>query len=131
MLAHTKTYVYNRTRNAFIATELRRADSHWSRLRGLMGTSSHAFPYGCGLWIVPCQGVHTLWMKYPIDVLYLDEKKIVVHIEENVRPWRVTPIRFDAATVVEVRSHTIMSSGTVVGDEIEIAGFEGPHADTD
>ena len=117
-------YAYNRTRNAFIASELRRADTHWSRLRGLMGTSPNNFPHGSGLWIIPCQGVHTMWMRYAIDVLYLDEDKRVVHVEENVRPWRMTPMHFDAATVIEVRSPTVMTSGTCVGDTLEIVGFD-------
>lgn len=119
----SKAYVFNRSRNAFVASELRKADTHWSRLRGLMGTSPQNFPHGCGLWIVPCQGVHTMWMRYAIDVLYLDENKTVVHIEENVQPWRITPMHFEATTVIEVRSSTVMTSGTRVGDTLEIVGF--------
>jgi uncharacterized protein len=120
----TKAYVFNRNRNAFIASELRRADTHWSRLRGLMCTSPNNFPHGSGLWIVPCHGIHTMWMRYPIDVLYLDENKTVVHIQENVQPWRITPMYLDSATVIEVRSPTVMTSGTRVGDVLDIVGFE-------
>lgn len=119
-----KAYVFNLTRNAFIASQLRKADSHWSRLRGLMGTSASQFPHGSGLWILPCHGVHTMWMHYPIDVLYLDENKIVIHIEENVQPWRITPMRFNSASVIEVRSSTVATSGTSIGDELEIFGFD-------
>jgi uncharacterized membrane protein (UPF0127 family) len=120
----SKAYVFNRSRNAFISSELRRADTHWSRLLGLMGTSPKNFPHGSGLWIVPCQGVHTMWMRYPIDVLYLDENKTVLYIEENVQPWRIPPMHFDTASVIEVRSPAVMTSGTCVGDILEIGGFE-------
>jgi len=115
-----RAYAFNQTRQAFLASELEVADTHWSRLKGLMGRSPAAFCVGKGLWIVPCHGVHTLAMGYAIDVVYLDAAKVVVHVEENVRPWRLTPLRMDAATVIEVPCHTVWSTGTRVGDQIEI-----------
>jgi uncharacterized membrane protein (UPF0127 family) len=115
-----RVYAFNRTRQAFLASELRVADTHWARLKGLLGTTPKTFPQGNGLWIVPCHGVHTLAMGYPIDVVFLDEKKVVVHLEENVKPWRVTPVRMDAATVLELPTRTIWHSGTEVGDQIDI-----------
>lgn len=115
-----KTYAYNRTRQAFLASELRIADTHWSRLKGLIGTTLQDFASGQGLWIVPSQGVHTMLMRYPIDVLYLDAGNRVLHIEENVQPWRVTPVNMEAATVLELPSRTLWNTGTAVGDEIEI-----------
>jgi uncharacterized protein len=63
-------------------------------------------------------------MRYPIDVVYLDHSNKVVHLEENVKPWRFTPIRLDAVSVLEMRSPSIMSSGTCVGDQLEIVGFD-------
>ena len=71
-----------------------------------------------------------MWMRCAINVLYLDENKRVVHLEENVRPWRMTPMHFDAATVIEVRSPAAMFRGTCVGDTLDIVGFddEGQHS---
>ena len=63
---------FNQTRQAYLATALAVADTHWSRLRGLLGLTSSDFRNGSGLWIVPCHGVHTLGMGFPIDVIYLD-----------------------------------------------------------
>ena len=80
------------------------------------------FGLGHGLWIVPSHGVHSLGMRYPIDLVYLSEDKTVLHIEENVKPWRVAPLRMDAATVLELPCHTIWNTDTAVGDQIEI-GF--------
>ncbi len=117
-------YAFNRTRQAFLAHEVQLADTHWTRLKGLLGTPPAGFSFGCGLWIVPCHGVHTLAMRYPIDVVYLDENKTVVHIEENLKPWRVAPIRMNAATVLELPSHTIWNTGTTIGDEVEIKRME-------
>jgi hypothetical protein len=65
---------FNQTRQAYLATALAVADTHWTRLRGLLGLRSSDFRNGCGLWIVPCHGVHTLGMGFPIDVVYLDRR---------------------------------------------------------
>jgi hypothetical protein len=114
-------YAFNRTRNAYLATRLAIAGTHWSRLCGLMGKDAASFPAGDGLWIVPSRGVHTLAMKFPIDVLYLDTNKHVVHVEQNLKPWRVAKVSLHTASVLELPSDTLKSSGTAIGDEIEIA----------
>ena len=77
-------YAFNR-RNAYLANRLSVAATHWSRFRGLMGMDAASFPAGNGLWIIPSRGVHTLGMKFPIDVLYLDTNKRVVHVERNLK----------------------------------------------
>src|SRR5438876_1194460 len=82
-------YSFNLTRQTFLASELKIAASHMSRLLGLMFTSPDSFGFGSGLWIVPSHGVHTLFMRFSIDVVYLDKADIVVHLEENVKPWRM------------------------------------------
>lgn len=117
-------YAYNRTRKSYLARDLMVANTHWLRLRGLMGADPSHFPAGKGLWIVPCRGVHTVAMRFPIDVVYLDKNKVVVGLEENLRPWRVAPLRLRAATVLELPSETVGRSRTCVGDKIDI-GFDG------
>jgi uncharacterized membrane protein (UPF0127 family) len=114
-------YAFNRTRNAYLATHMSVAGTHWSRFRGLMGKNEASFPAGDGLWIVPSRGVHTFAMKFPIDVLYLDPNKFVVHVEQNLKPWRVARVSMRAASVLELPGNTLKSSGTTIGDEIEIA----------
>ncbi len=114
-------YALNRTRQAYLARHLRVADTHWSRLCGLMGTEAGSFPAGQGLWIVPSRGVHTFAMRFPIDVIYLDSDKVVVHLEENLKPWRLAPVRLRATSVLELPGSTLSSTHTAIGDEIEIA----------
>jgi uncharacterized protein len=114
-------YAFNRTRNAYLATHLSVAETHWSRLRGLMCKDAVNFPAGDGLWIIPSRGVHTLAMKFPIDVLYLDKNKFVVHVEQNLKPWRMARVSLRTVSVLELPDNTLQSSGTAVGDEIEIA----------
>jgi uncharacterized protein len=122
---------FNRTRESFLATDLRIADTHWTRLIGLLGTTRERFITGRGLWILPCHGVHTFAMRFPIDVVYLDAHKRVVHIEENVKPWRITPIRMEAASILELPSHIVWDTRTEVGDSIEMvdAGQQGSFSD--
>lgn len=113
-------YALNQTRQAYLATRLAVADRHWSRLRGLIGTGPEDFRGGRGLWITPCHGVHTLGMRFPIDVLYLDADHVVLHVQQSLRPWRFAPIRLQAASVLELPPATLQSTGTQVGDRIEI-----------
>jgi uncharacterized membrane protein (UPF0127 family) len=114
-------YAFNCTRRSYLATDLLMADTHWTRLRGLLGTSMQEFHAGRGLWIVPCRGVHTLAMSFPIDVVYLDSKQTVVHLEEKLRPWRFAPVRLQAQTVLELPENTLRETGTALGDQIEIS----------
>jgi uncharacterized membrane protein (UPF0127 family) len=69
-------------------------------------------------------------MNFPIDVIYLDSQKFVVHVEENLKPWRVGGIKLGAASVIELPSETLRASGTAVGDEIEIAVGQAAGAST-
>ena len=122
---------FNKTRQAYLATALAIADTHWTRLRGLLGVRSRDFRNGSGLWIVPCNGVHTLGMGFPIDVVYLDDAKTVIHIQGDLPPWRFAPVRRRAASVLELPCRTAAETRTEVGDKIEIKlGKDGrvPHA---
>jgi len=111
---------FNRTRQAHLATSLAVANTHWRRLRGLLGLETNDFRNGSGLWIVPCHGVHTLGMGFPIDVLYLDRGLKVVGIQPEVRPWRFAPLLMQAASVLELPCGTMAATNTAVGDTIEI-----------
>ena len=117
-------YAFNHTRQTFLATQLRVAQSHWSRFRGLMCTDSGSFLKGCGMWLVPSRGVHSFAMRFPIDVLYLNREKTVVHLEQNLKPWRVAPVRLNAASVLELPANTLYETQTAIGDRIEIAPVE-------
>jgi uncharacterized protein len=116
----SSAYAFNRTRHAYLATRLAIAGTHWSRFRGLMCAEASSFQSGDGLWIVPCRGVHTFAMNFPIDVVYLDGDRVVVHLEENLKPWRLARIKLQAASVIELPGQTLRRSGTAIGDEIEI-----------
>jgi len=121
MPAHGPTgYAFNRTRTTYLATELLIARTHWSRFRGLMATDAARFRHGQGLWIVPCHGVHTLAMRFPIDAVYLDQERLVIHIEQELKPWRMAAIRVLATSVLELPTGTVSDTRTELGDQVDI-----------
>jgi uncharacterized membrane protein (UPF0127 family) len=122
----TKGYAFNRTRTTYLATDLLIARTHWSRFRGLMATDSSRFSHGQGLWINPSHGIHTFAMRFPIDAVYLDRERIVIHIEEGLKPWRVAAVRIQAASVLELPTGTVQESQTVIGDQVDISFEERP-----
>jgi uncharacterized protein len=116
----SQSQAFNQTRQAYLATALAVADTHWTRLRGLLGLSASDFRNGSGLWIVPCHGVHTLGMGFPIDVVYLDRTMTVIHIQRDLQPWRFAPIRTQATSVLELPCRMATETKTAPGDKIEI-----------
>jgi uncharacterized protein len=117
-------YVYNKTRETFVATEAVVADGYLRRLVGLIGKTKRWARLGAGLWIVPSQGVHTIGMLFPIDLLFLSKDKEVVHVQEYVRPFRVSKVTLKAVSVLELPPHTIYRTGTRVGDRLEISSSQ-------
>lgn len=113
-------YVYNTTRESFVATEAAVADSYLRRLVGLLGKTRRWARPGRGLWILPSHGVHTIGMLFPIDLIFLDQEKQVVHVEEHVRPFRISNVSLKARSVLELPAHTVFRTGTQVGDRLEI-----------
>jgi uncharacterized membrane protein (UPF0127 family) len=96
---------YNQTTQEIIARRTIAAHSFLTRLRGLMFTAS--LPPDTALWLKPCNGVHMFFMRYPLDIIFLDNNLTVVHIIENLQPWRVSPIIKKATSVLELPAGSI------------------------
>jgi uncharacterized membrane protein (UPF0127 family) len=94
-----------------------------------MASAPGSFRAGQGLWIIPCRGVHTLAMRFPIDVLYLDRANNVVHLQAELKPWRFAPVRIAAASVLELPVGTILRTQTVIGDLIDISIQQPRHSE--
>lgn len=120
-MLESSVYIYNKTRQTFVATEVTVADSYVRRLVGLLGKTRRWARNGKALWIVPSQGVHTIGMLFPIDLIYLSKEKQVIHVEEFVRPFRISKVSLKTRSVIELPPHTIYRTGTQVGDQIEIS----------
>jgi uncharacterized membrane protein (UPF0127 family) len=115
-------YVYNQTKETFLAFRVKVADSGVSRMVGLLGKRTLA-PDG-GVWIVPCNSIHTVGMLFSIDVVMLDRNLKVVGLYEMLRPFSITRPNFRAESVIELAPHTIFKSGTAVGDQFVIDRYE-------
>ena len=108
--------IKNETRQVVVADSARRADTFASRGRGLMFTSE--LPLGSGLVIEPCSSIHMFFMRYPLDVLFLDRERKVLFMYRGIKPWRMSRIVRGARTVVELPEGTIERTGTQIGDHI-------------
>ena len=115
-------YVYNQSKETFLAFRVKVADSVLSRMVGLLG--KRKLEPESGVWIVPCNFIHTIGMLFSIDVVLLDKDFKVVGLHELVRPFSFTPPNFRAESVIELAPHSIFKSGTAVGDQFVIERYE-------
>jgi uncharacterized membrane protein (UPF0127 family) len=113
--------VLNVTRNTTLATAVEVADSGPRRSKGLLGRTG--LEPGTGLWIVPCEAVHTFWMQFPIDLVYIDRGKRVQKVRHNVGPWRMSAC-LSAHSIIELAPGAIRESQTQPGDELEFSPMD-------
>ena len=113
----TSLLVRNVTRNVVLANSASVADTSAKRRTGLL--KHERLEAGQGLWIVPCEGVHTFGMKFPIDVLFLNRKRRVLKIRENMVVRRISLCLW-AHSVLELPAGTVKASGTAKGDHLEL-----------
>src|SRR3984893_19402636 len=114
-MAETKLIV-NLTRGECVCvSEL--ADGPLTRMRGLIGR--RGLPAGEGLLITPAPAIHTAFMRFPIDALFLDRNLRVLDIVERLRPWRVASKR-NARAVLELSAGECARRGVKVGDRLEL-----------
>jgi hypothetical protein len=122
-IEETRLRVTNLTRDTVLATCMEIADSAAKRNKGLLGRKSLA--PGEGLWIAPCEAVHTFWMQFSIDLVYLDRKKRIRKLVSDVRPWRLSAC-FSAHSVLELPAGTIRATRTEPGDALEFSNAPAP-----
>ncbi|MFN7921201.1 MAG: DUF192 domain-containing protein [Bryobacteraceae bacterium] len=109
--------VRNLTRGAVLADRALVADTSESRRTGLLRHKD--LPEGEALWIVPCEGVHTFGMPFPIDVVYLNRKRVVVKVRPNMVRSRIS-FCLRAHSVLELPTGMIAKTGTQPGDQLEL-----------
>ena len=106
--------VYNQTRNTVIASKVTTADTVFSRLVGLLNRSN--IEQDEGLIITQCRSIHMFFMRFPIDVVFVDKNNRIIGIVENIQPFHISPYFFKARYVLELPIGSIQKSKTVVGD---------------
>jgi uncharacterized membrane protein (UPF0127 family) len=110
--------VTNLTRHTVLAASLEVADNGPKRNKGLLGRER--LSPGQGLWIVPCESVHTFFMRFPIDLVYLDREKRIRKLRSKMGPWRLS-MCLSAHSVLELPSGTILNTQTERGDTLEFS----------
>ncbi len=110
--------VFNKTRESFLSLNVTVADTHFTRLRGLLGKMR--LKTDEGIWVVPSYGVHTIGVPFAIDLIYLDADYRVISLIESFGSFRIGPVRLQCVSVLELAKQAIYSSQTHVGDELLI-----------
>ena len=105
----------NHTRNTVLGDAVELADTSETRRVGLL--QHERLEPGSGLWIVPCESVHTFFMKFPIDLVYLDKQRKVRKVRHAVPAWRLSAC-LTAHSILELPAGTAEKSGTLPGDEL-------------
>jgi len=111
--------IYHRPTGQCIAEQVVLANTFFKRLRGLMFRRRSLAPAEA-LWLRPSNGVHTFWMLFAIDVIFLDRQLRIVKLVENMRPFRVTSPHLAARSVLEMPAHTISRAALEIGDQLEV-----------
>ena len=115
----------NLTRSTVLAADLEIAAGLWGKFMGLMGRGSLA--PGAGLWLPESNGIHMMFMRFPIDAVFLgraaaDGSRPVLSVHRALRPWLgLVPLVRGAEGVLELPVGTIDASGTARGDVVRLA----------
>jgi len=118
---------FNETRGMVLARSVSPAFTSTARRKGLLGRESLA--PGEGLWIVPCEGIHTVGMRFAIDVVYLDRGCRVRKLVRNVRSWRIS-LCLAAHSVLELPQGAAAPEKCQVGDILSFSSDSGQQAVT-
>ena len=110
--------VVDQTKATAIGHSIAVADTFLSRFFGLMG--KRAVSPGGGLWISPSSGVHTCWMRMPIDIVALDSNLRIVKLGHRVGPWRISGLGLKTHSILELAAGRIEECGLTVGDQLKM-----------
>lgn len=121
-LKYREVFVYNQTKETFLALRVNVADSVLGRLIGLLGRKS--LKPDSGVWIVPANSIHSIGMLFTFDAVMIDKDFKVVGTRELVRPFRIVWPKRRAESVIELPAHSVFRSRTEVGDQLLIERYE-------
>jgi len=110
--------VLNATKGTVLGDTVEVADTSLTRMKGLLGKTGLAV--GSGMLIFPSQAVHTIAMRFPIDVVFIDRNWRVLHVQPALVPNRISGLHWKAQCVLELPIGAIEQTGTGVGDELLI-----------
>ncbi len=111
--------ITNETRGTLLGDRVQVADTSLSRMVGLLGRRE--LDAGGGLWIKPSSGVHTFFMRFPIDVIGLNRDLRVVKLWYHLAPYRVTSVSLQLRSVIELPAGHITGCNVEVGDVLRVS----------
>src|SRR3989338_4367358 len=100
--------------NTILTKKATRATTPWARLKGLLGRPS--LSPNEALVLSPCNSIHTFFMRFPIDAIFIDSRGTVLHLYSHLKPNRMSGLHWRAKEVIEVPSGTIEQWKVQVGD---------------
>jgi uncharacterized membrane protein (UPF0127 family) len=112
--------IFNTSKNTVIAHKVELADTFVSRMVGLLNRTT--LSPGEALVITHCQSIHTLFMRFAIDAIFVDKNNHAVGLCQRLKPLRLSPIYFQSSYVIELAEGTIAKTKTAVGDQLEFIG---------
>lgn len=114
---------WNATRDVVLGDRVAVADTHWTRLRGMLGRREPEV--GEGLLLRPCRAVHMYGMRFPLDVAFLTVEGRVVELYPRLAPAHRSRVHREAAAALELPAGRLRTTGTEIGDEIRFAPAGG------
>lgn len=106
----------NSSRNAILAEHIIIADSLFSRMKGLLGKDKLCLQHA--LILRPCNAIHTFFMRFSIDCLFVDKHNRIVKIISDFKPWHISRPYPKSRFVVELPAGTIAATNTREGDTV-------------
>lgn len=113
-----KLYKTSQSGAELIVDQLSLAEGFWRRGKGLLGTKSLAS--NAALWIKPCNNIHTFFMNYAIDCVFIDKKLTIQNIVEAVPPFRFVGPFWKCHSVIEMSSGTVAAKNLKIGDHLYV-----------
>ena len=108
--------IINQAKKTTVAQEAVVADTPLARVKGLLGKKELALHHA--LILKPCNSIHTFFMQFPIDVLFMDRNNAVVAALSDVQPFRLSRLYYNAHCVIELPAGTIAATSTTAGDTL-------------
>lgn len=107
----------NKTNGQVLADKLETANTPFRRMKGLLGREK--LETGEGLHIIPCSSIHSFFMKFVFDAIFIDKNNKIRHLIEKMPPGRISRLCFTAYSVIELPAGTICRTSTKIGDKLE------------
>ena len=110
--------IRNQNKDAILVRQGNVADTFFTRLKGLLGSAP--LKEGEGLLLKGEKSIHTLFMTFPIDVIYLNHALEIIKITPDMRPWKLGPYVSQSAYTLELPVGVITRTNSAVGDHLTI-----------